>query len=74
MTLATFALTLYLYIIVPKGFFPVQDTGVLLAITEAPQAIEFGGDGATDSRRSRIILKDPDVESISSFIGIDGTE
>ncbi len=72
-TAATFLLTLYLYIIVPKGFFPVQDTGVLLGITEAPQTISFAAMGARQQELARIILKDPDVESVSSFIGIDGT-
>ncbi len=72
-TAATFLLTLFLYIIVPKGFFPVQDTGVLLGITEAPQTISFMAMGARQQELARIILKDPDVESISSFIGIDGT-
>ncbi len=72
-TLATFALTLYLYIIVPKGFFPVQDTGVLLGITEAPQSISFAAMAERQKTLARIILKDPDVESLSSFIGIDAT-
>ncbi len=70
-TLATFGLTLYLYLIVPKGFFPVQDTGVLLAITEAPQSISFPAMGERQQQVASIILKDPDVESLSSFIGID---
>ncbi len=72
-TLATFILTVYLYIIVPKGFFPVQDTGVLLGITEAPQAISFSAMAQRQQDLARIILRDPDVESISSFIGVDGT-
>ena len=72
-TLATFILTVYLYVIVPKGFFPVQDTGVLLGITEAPETISFTGMGARQQALAREILKDPDVESVSSFIGIDGT-
>ncbi len=72
-TLATFALTLYLYIIVPKGFFPVQDTGVLLAITESPQSISFSAMADRQQAVAAIILKDPDVDSLSSFIGIDGT-
>ena len=72
-TLATFALTLYLYIVVPKGFFPVQDTGVLLGITEAPQTISFRAMGDRQQALARIILQDADVESVSSFIGIDGT-
>ncbi|GAC1415682.1 MAG: multidrug efflux RND transporter permease subunit MuxB [Acidobacteriaceae bacterium] len=72
-TLATFVLTTYLYIIVPKGFFPVQDTGVLLAITEAPQSISFSAMSERQQSLARVVLQDPDVESISSFIGIDGT-
>ena len=70
-TAATFALTLYLYIIVPKGFFPVQDTGVLLGITEAPQSISFPAMAERQKTVASIILKDPAVESVSSFIGID---
>jgi multidrug efflux pump len=72
-TLATFVLTIYLYIVVPKGFFPVQDTGVLLAITEAPQTISFDAMSKRQQQLARAILEDPDVESVSSFIGIDGT-
>ncbi len=72
-TLATFILTVFLYIIVPKGFFPVQDTGVLLAITEAPQTISFNAMSARQQELAKVILQDPDVESVSSFIGVDGT-
>jgi multidrug efflux pump len=72
-TLGTFVLTVFLYIIVPKGFFPVQDTGVLLGITEAPQTISFAAMAQKQQQLARIILKDPDVDSVSSFIGIDGT-
>jgi multidrug efflux pump len=72
-TLATFALTVYLFLIVPKGFFPVQDTGVLLGITEAPQTISFDEMAQRQQALARIILRDRDVESVSSFIGIDGT-
>ena len=72
-TLATFVLTVFLYVIVPKGFFPVQDTGVLLGITEAPQTISFSAMGDRQQELAKIILQDPDVESVSSFIGIDGT-
>jgi multidrug efflux pump len=72
-TFATFVLTLYLYVIVPKGFFPVQDTGVLLAITQAPQSISFAAMGQRQQDLAKVILEDPDVESVSSFIGIDGT-
>ncbi len=70
-TAATFALTLYLYIIVPKGFFPVQDTGVLLAITQAPQSISFNAMAERQQLVANLILQDPDVVSLSSFIGID---
>jgi len=70
-TLATFGLTLYLYVIVPKGFFPVQDTGVLLAITEGPQTTSFAGMADRQQALANVILNDPDVESLSSFIGID---
>ena len=70
-TAATFVLTLFLYIIVPKGFFPVQDTGVLLGITESPQSISFSAMAERQQLVANIILKDPDVESLSSFIGID---
>ncbi len=72
-TLATFILTVYLYVIVPKGFFPVQDTGVLLGITEAPQTISFDAMASRQQELARIILQDPDVQSVSSFIGVDGT-
>ncbi|HEU5342511.1 efflux RND transporter permease subunit, partial [Edaphobacter sp.] len=72
-TLATFILTIYLYIAVPKGFFPVQDTGVLLAITEAPQTVSFTAMQQRQEQLAKVILEDPDVESVSSFIGIDGT-
>jgi multidrug efflux pump len=72
-TLATFGLTVYLFLIVPKGFFPVQDTGVLLGITEAPQTISFDEMAQRQQALAKIILTDRDVESVSSFIGIDGT-
>jgi multidrug efflux pump len=72
-TLGTFLLTVYLFLIVPKGFFPVQDTGVLLGITEAPQTISFNAMSSRQQALARIILQDKDVESVSSFIGIDGT-
>ncbi len=70
-TLATFILTLVLYVVVPKGFFPVQDTGVLLAITEADQSVSFDAMSKRQQALARVILDDPDVDSISSFIGID---
>jgi multidrug efflux pump len=62
-----------LYIIVPKGFFPIQDTGVIVGISEAPQSISFGAMAARQQDLAEVILKDPAVESLSSFIGVDGT-
>ena len=72
-TAATLVVTLLLYIVVPKGFFPVQDTGVILGISEAPQDVSFGAMSQRQQRLARAILKDPDVLSLSSFIGVDGT-
>jgi len=71
-TVGTLVLTLFLYVVVPKGFFPVQDTGVILGISEAPQTISFAGLADRQQALARIILKDPDVASLSSFIGVDG--
>jgi multidrug efflux pump len=72
-TAGTLVLTLVLYVIVPKGFFPVQDTGVLLAITEADQSISFSSMAERQQEVARALLDDPDVVSLASFIGIDGT-
>ena len=66
-------MTVYLYLIIPKGFFPVQDTGVILGISEAPQTISFDAMAERQQALAKVILKDPAVESLSSFIGIDGT-
>ncbi len=71
-TLATLAGTIILYVVVPKGFFPVQDTGVLLGISEAPQTISFSEMSKRQQLLAHVILKDPAVESLSSFIGVDG--
>ena len=72
--LATLLFTIFLYIVIPKGFFPVQDTGVIQAISQAPQTIGSRSHVYSGNRRSqRIILQDPAVESLSSFIGADGT-
>jgi multidrug efflux pump len=68
----TLALTIYLYIIVPKGFFPVQDTGVILGISQAPETISFIAMGKKQQELARVILQDPAVENLSSFIGVDG--
>jgi len=70
---ATLVVTIALYIFIPKGFFPVQDTGVIQAITEAPQSVSFADMSRRQSQLAAAILKDPDVVSLSSFIGVDGT-
>jgi multidrug efflux pump len=69
---ATLGLTAWFYIIVPKGFFPVQDTGVIQGISQAPEAISFPAMAERQQALARVILRDPAVESLSSFIGVDG--
>jgi multidrug efflux pump len=71
--LATLGVTVYLFFIIPKGFFPVQDTGVILGVSQAPQSISFAAMADRQQRLAAEILKDDAVESLSSFIGIDGT-
>jgi multidrug efflux pump len=71
-TVSTLILTLFMYVVVPKGFFPVQDTGVILGITDAPQSTSFGHMSQLQQDVAKIVLKDPDVVSLSSFIGVDG--
>jgi multidrug efflux pump len=71
--LATFGLTAWLYIVIPKGFFPLQDTGVIQAISEASQSVSYAAMAERQQELASIILKDPDVDSLSSFIGVDGT-
>jgi multidrug efflux pump len=73
LTIGTLVATIYLFIIVPKGFFPVQDTGVILGISEAPQTVSFASMATRQQQLVDILLKDPAVESLSSFIGVDGT-
>ncbi len=70
---AVLALTVVLFVVVPKGFFPVQDTGAILGISEAPQSISFPAMAERQRALARVILQDPAVASLSSFIGIDGT-
>src|SRR5260370_17535784 len=70
---ATLVLTIVLYIIAPKGFFPIQDTGIIQGISQAPQTSSFQAMSAKQQELTRVILQDPAVESLSSFIGIDGT-
>ncbi|MGH9550784.1 MAG: efflux RND transporter permease subunit, partial [Terriglobales bacterium] len=70
---ATLVCTVLLYLFIPKGFFPVQDTGVILGVSEAPQSISFTAMADRQQALTRVILQDPAVESLSSFIGVDGT-
>ncbi len=71
--IGTLAATILLYLVIPKGFFPVQDTGVILGISEAPQTVSFAAMAEKQQTLTQVILKDPAVASLSSFIGIDGT-
>jgi multidrug efflux pump len=70
---STLVMTVLLYTVVPKGFFPVQDTGFILGISEAPQWISFPAMAKRQQALARVILQDPAVECLSTFIGIDGT-
>ena len=72
-TFGTLVLTLVMYVVVPKGFFPVQDTGVILGISQAPDDISFDAMAKRQQELAKVILQDKDVESLSSFIGVDGT-
>jgi multidrug efflux pump len=71
--LGTLVLTVFLYIVIPKGFFPVQDTGEIMGVSEADQSVSFTEMATLQQRLATVILKDPAVESLSSFIGVDGT-
>jgi multidrug efflux pump len=71
--IATLVVTILLYVFIPKGFFPVQDTGLIQAITEAPQSVSYGDMARRQANLAAAILKDQDVVSLSSFIGVDGT-
>jgi multidrug efflux pump len=70
--IATLALTVFLYTIVPKGFFPVQDTGVIQGISDAPQTISFVAMAEHQQALARVVQDDPAVATVSSFIGVDG--
>jgi multidrug efflux pump len=72
-TVATLVLTVVLAVVIPKGFFPVQDTGLVLGVTEAGADVSFGRMTQLQGRAIGLALKDPDVESVSGFIGADGT-
>ncbi|MEE6440279.1 MULTISPECIES: MdtB/MuxB family multidrug efflux RND transporter permease subunit [Pseudomonas] len=69
---ASLVLTVFLYMVVPKGFFPVQDTGVIQGISEAPQSTSFAAMNERQQALSKVILQDPAVQSLSSYIGVDG--
>ena len=70
---ATLALTAVLYVVIPKGFFPTQDTGLIQGISEATQSTSFGAMVDKQQVLADVLLKDPDVDSLTSFVGIDGT-
>jgi multidrug efflux pump len=70
---ATLALTVLLYVLIPKGFFPVQDTGLIQAITEASQSVSYDEMADLQGKLAEAVLKDPDVVNVSSFVGVDGT-
>jgi multidrug efflux pump len=70
---ATFVLTALLYIVIPKGFFPVQDTGLIQLITEANQSVSYDAMVGRQRAVASVVLKDPDVESLSSFVGVDAS-
>jgi len=72
-TIGTFILTVFLFIIVPKGFFPQQDTGLIIGITEASPDISFARMMNRQQALARVVMSDPDVASVASFIGVDGT-
>jgi multidrug efflux pump len=71
--IGTLVLTIWLYVIVPKGFFPVQDTGLIQGFSEAPPAVSFDTMAQRQQALAKVILQDPAVDSLSSFIGVDGT-
>jgi multidrug efflux pump len=71
--IATLGLTVLLYFVIPKGFFPIQDTGVIQGVSEAAQTVSFQEMAKEQQELANVILKDPAVESLSSFIGVDGT-
>ncbi|MCD6027100.1 MAG: multidrug transporter subunit MdtB [Solimicrobium sp.] len=70
--IATLVFTIILYIYIPKGFFPLQDTGMIQGISEAPQSISFSAMAKRQQALAQVILQDSEVESLSSFIGVDG--
>ncbi len=73
LAVGTILLSVLLYIAVPKGFFPIQDTGAIQAITEAPESVSFSAMAVRQQALAEVLLRDPAVDSLSSFIGVDGT-
>jgi multidrug efflux pump len=71
--IGTLVLTAFLYVVIPKGFFPVQDTGLVQVITQGPDSASYGAMARDQGALAAAILKDPDVESLSSFVGVDGS-
>ncbi|PKU24106.1 MdtB/MuxB family multidrug efflux RND transporter permease subunit [Telmatospirillum siberiense] len=72
-TAGTLVLTVALYVVIPKGFFPIQDTGLIQGVSQASQSISFAAMAERQQALAAVVLNDPDVESLSSFIGVDGT-
>jgi multidrug efflux pump len=70
---ATLGFTIFLFFVIPKGFFPIQDTGVIQGVSEAAQSVSFPEMSRQQQQLSKIILQDPAVDNLSSFIGVDGT-
>jgi multidrug efflux pump len=70
---ATLGLTIFLFIVIPKGFFPIQDTGVIQGVSEAAQSVSFPEMSREQQQLTKVILQDPAVDNLSSFIGVDGT-
>ena len=71
--IGTLALTIFLFFVIPKGFFPIQDTGVIQGVSEAAQSVSFPEMSSEQQQLTKVILQDPAVDNLSSFIGIDGT-
>ena len=70
---ATLGLTIFLFFVIPKGFFPIQDTGVIQGVSEAAQSVSFPEMSRQQQQLTKVILQDPAVDNLSSFIGVDGT-
>jgi multidrug efflux pump len=70
---ATLVLAVYLYVVIPKGLFPTQDVGIIQGISQAPESISFHAMSLKQQKLAKVILQDPAVASLSSFIGVDGT-